>query len=138
MAATPKGKGEGTSCFQETRIPQQHRRCYHFFLTAHQTKKGMSRAASHLSHLFREPKASSVDLLLAFLSNHLPTKKKQPRAARICSLLNLKIMTSLSSVSIQGIVGSYTRKPWGESQESVGKACGWFFATLWKERKIYF
>lgn len=50
-----------------TRIPQSRRRCYHFSsLSVHQTKKGMSRAASHLSHLFREPKASSVICFLLF------------------------------------------------------------------------
>lgn len=40
VAGNPLSKGEGTGCFQETRIPQQHRRRYHLFLAAHQTKKG--------------------------------------------------------------------------------------------------
>lgn len=47
-----------------------------FSLLLTKQRRGVSRAAAHLSHLFKEPKASNMDLLLAFLSNHLPTTRK--------------------------------------------------------------
>lgn len=77
VAGHPKGRGEGTPCFLETKIPQQD--CPRDLSSP---KRGMSRAATHLSHLFKESKASNMDPLLAFCPTTCLLLEKQLSSAK--------------------------------------------------------
>lgn len=72
----PKAKGKGRVVSRKPGSHSSIADATTFSSLLTKQRRGMSRAAAHLSHLFKEPKASSMDLLLAFLSNHLPTTRK--------------------------------------------------------------
>lgn len=72
----PKAKGKGRVVSRKPGSHSSIADATTFSSLLTKQRRGMNRAAAHLSHLFKEPKASSMDLLLAFLSNHLPTTRK--------------------------------------------------------------
>lgn len=66
------------------RRPRSHTTIVASVTFSHETKRGMSRANTHLVPFVNgEPEASYMDQLSCFLSNYLPTTlEKQPRSAK--------------------------------------------------------
>lgn len=73
VAGNPKGKGEGTHCFQETKSPRQDRS--HHDLSSPNKEGGWARRYSPVSFVQRT-QSQQHGSVSCFLSNHLPTTRK--------------------------------------------------------------
>lgn len=73
VAGNPKGKGEGTHCFQETKSPRQDRS--HHDLSSPNKEGGRARRYSPVSFVQRT-QSQQHGSVSCFLSNHLPTTRK--------------------------------------------------------------
>lgn len=73
VAGNPKGKGEGTHCFQETKSPRQDRS--HHDLSSPNKEGGWARRYSPVLFVQRT-QSQQHGSVSCFLSNHLPTTRK--------------------------------------------------------------
>ena len=132
----PKAKGKGQVISRKPGSHSSIADATTFSSLLTKQRRGMSRAAAHLSHLFREPAAWICFLL--FCPTTCLLLEKQPRAAK--NLQSSKSQNNDQPIQCfhpRNCWFLYKKTLWGESQESR-KGMWLFFATLWKERKIYF